>query len=566
MKFTIRAKLFVAFGVIMMVMIAVGIYAITSLKTVNGKSEEIAKNWMPSAIRANELNTLTSDFRLREYSHVVSEDKQRMDAMEQDMKEINEQINIKLADYGAILSSAEDGQLLDAVKREWATYLQLDKRAMELSRQGKSTEAVDLLANEGKKSFDIASAAVFKLVEYNSKHGVQAGEEANEIYTSTSWILYISIGIAVLMVIIVAVVISRNIGIAIAELLRISNKLAEGDLRETARVETKDELGELADSNNKMIGDLKHLISKIQNSAEQVAASSEELTATADQSANVVNQVAQSVSEVANEANKQVTAITATSEVVEQMSASIEEVAATANLSSEQAAKAAGTARDGGKSIEKAVAQMSNIERTVNNSAAVVTKLGERSKEIGQIVDTISGIAGQTNLLALNAAIEAARAGEQGKGFAVVAEEVRKLAEQSQEAAKQIAALIGDIQVDTNKAVSAMSEGTQEVRIGAEVVNTSGKAFESIVIMVEQLSDQSKEISVAIQDMAEGTQQIVSSVREIDGSSKGVAGEAQTVSAAIEEQSAAMQEIASSSQGLSRLAQELQGLAASFRV
>ena len=97
---------------------------------------------------------------------------------------------------------------------------------------------------------------------------------------------------------------------------------------------------------------------------------------------------------------------------------------------------------------------MANIEKTVANSVAVVTKLGERSKEIGQIVENISGIAGQTNLLALNAAIEAARAGEQGRSFAVVAEEVRKLAEQSQEAAKQIANLIGEIQGDTDKALS----------------------------------------------------------------------------------------------------------------
>lgn len=566
MRFTIKAKLFAAFGIIMVIMLAVGIYSITSLKAVNQKSEEIAVNWMPSAVKANELNTLTSDFRLREYAHVVSENKQRMDTMEQNMLEINAQINQKIAEYEKLLSSEEDKRLLEDVKKEWATYLQVNKKVLDMSRQMKTEEAMAFISIDGKKSFDIASASLFKLVQFNSEHSIKASEEADSIYSRTSWILYLSIAIASILIIIVAVIISRNIGIAITELLRVSNKLAEGDLRETVNVGTKDELGALADSNNKMISDLKNLITKIQGSAEQVAASSEELTATADQSAHVVNQVAQSVTEVAGEANKQVTAIAVTSEVVEQMSASIEEVAATANLSSEQAAKAAGTARDGGKSIEKAVEQMGSIERTVNNSAAVVTKLGERSKEIGQIVDTISGIAGQTNLLALNAAIEAARAGEQGKGFAVVAEEVRKLAEQSQEAAKQIAALIGDIQVDTDKAVLAMNEGTQEVKIGAEVVNSSGKAFEAIVMMVEQLSDQSKEISVAIQDMAEGTQQIVASVRDIDSSSKGVAGETQTVSAAIEEQSAAMQEIASSSQGLSRLAQELQGLAAAFKV
>jgi len=200
---------------------------------------------------------------------------------------------------------------------------------------------------------------------------------------------------------------------------------------------------------------------------------------------------------------------------------------------------------------------MASIEQTVLSSAGVVANLGERSKEIGQIVDTISGIAGQTNLLALNAAIEAARAGEQGRGFAVVAEEVRKLAEQSQEAAKKIAILISEIQGDTNKAVIAMDSGTREVKLGAEVVNASGQAFQEITTLVTQVSGQVSEISSAIDQMASDSEQIVGSVKRIDDLSKKAAGEAQTVSAATEEQSASMEEIAALSRALAKLAMEL---------
>jgi methyl-accepting chemotaxis protein len=195
-----------------------------------------------------------------------------------------------------------------------------------------------------------------------------------------------------------------------------------------------------------------------------------------------------------------------------------------------------------------------------------VTTLGERSKEIGQIVDTISGIAGQTNLLALNAAIEAARAGEQGRGFAVVAEEVRKLAEQSQDAAKQIAVLISEIQSDTDRAVVAMEDGTREVMLGAEVVNDSGKAFQEIADMVTNVSSQIREISVSIEQMAVGSQQIVESVKEMDELSKKSSGEAQTVSAATEEQSASMEEIASSSQALAHLAMNLREAVSKFQI
>lgn len=343
--------------------------------------------------------------------------------------------------------------------------------------------------------------------------------------------------------------------------------LAQGDLRErAAQVSSEDEIGQLAKGFREMRTNLRELVAKVNYQSEQLAASSEELTASAEQSAQAANQVAESISEVATGSEQQVQAINETTSVVEQMSAGIQRVAANTSLVAGKSAQAAETAKEGGNSVEKAVNQMTQIEQTVNTSAQVVAKLGERSKEIGQIVDTISGIAGQTNLLALNAAIEAARAGEQGRGFAVVAEEVRKLAEQSQNAAKQIAELIGEIQGDTDQAVVAMSVGTREVKVGTEVVTTAGRAFREISVLVTEVSNQVKEISAAIGHMANGSQQIVSSVKEIDRLSKNAAGEAQTVSAATEEQSASMEEIASSSQSLAHLAQDLQDTVSKFRV
>ena len=168
--------------------------------------------------------------------------------------------------------------------------------------------------------------------------------------------------------------------------------------------------------------------------------------------------------------------------------------------------------------------------------------------------------------MALNAAIEAARAGEQGRGFAVVAEEVRKLAEQSEAATKQISALIGGIQGDTEQAVAAMDNGTREVKLGAEVVNAAGQAFNEIVGLVTQVSDQVKEVSDTIEQMAVGSQQIVGSVNKIDKLSKEAAGQAQNVSAATEEQSASMEEIASSSQSLAQLAIDLRDAVGKFHV
>lgn len=352
----------------------------------------------------------------------------------------------------------------------------------------------------------------------------------------------------------------------ILSLASAANRIAKGDLTvEKIEIQAKDELGLLAEAFNTMVSNLTQLIRQIQANVELVAASSEQLNASSEQSAQAANQVASSIVEVAQGAEKQQIVVESASTIVKQMSENISLIAANANAVSEQSALTAGTAQKGGQAVQNAVTQMTELEIVVNSSAKVVTDLGERSKEIGQIVNTISGIAGQTNLLALNAAIEAARAGEQGRGFAVVAEEVRKLAEQSQVAAKQIEDLIRDIQNETDKAVQAMGAGTSKVKIGTNVVNEAGTAFQKIVDMIAELSQQVREISVAIQNTDGGSQQIVSAVKDIAVLTNTVTGETQTVSAATEEQSAAMQEIASSSQSLSQMASELQAAIGKFR-
>lgn len=339
-----------------------------------------------------------------------------------------------------------------------------------------------------------------------------------------------------------------------------------GDLTQKISIDSNDELGQLASVVNSLLDSMRQLIRQIAQTSEQVAAAAEELTANAEQSADATTQVAAIITEVAAGAEKQASVVDATALVVEQVSAGIQQVAANANAVSGEADKATAAANEGDKAVNAAMSQMDRVEKTVSSSAQVVVKLGERSKEIGQIIDTISGIAGQTNLLALNAAIEAARAGEHGRGFAVVAEEVRKLAEQSQEAAKQIANLISEIQAETDNAVVAMSDGNREVKAGADVVNNAGKAFKEIVALIGEVSSQVRDISAAIQQMASGSQQIVSSVRDIDQISQDAAEQTQTVSAATEEQSASMEEIAASSQALARMAEELQGAVRKFRV
>lgn len=441
------------------------------------------------------------------------------------------------------------------------------KRVLTLKQAGKDQEALQVAADE---LTPIGLALITKSREYQN-FGVQTTKsvltESIQASNAARTAAVSSCIIAAILGILVGIFAARMITRPLKAMLSFSQELANGDFRDKPRTfVSNDEIGQLADALANMRSSIRTLMKHVNESAEQVAASSEELTASADQSAQAANQVASSITDVAKGAEEQLIAASNASAVVEQMSAGIQQIAANTNEVSEQSAQAANKAQEGNKSVEKAVTQMAQVEQTVTTSAEIVTQLGERSKEIGQIVDAISSIAGQTNLLALNAAIEAARAGEQGRGFAVVAEEVRKLAEQSQEAAKQIATLINEIQCDTDKAVVAMNDGTREVKLGAEVVNASGQAFREIATLVTQVSAQVKEISTAIEQMAIGSQHIVGSVKRIDELSKQASGETQTVSAATEEQSASMQEIDSASQELAKLAMELRETINKFQV
>jgi len=362
------------------------------------------------------------------------------------------------------------------------------------------------------------------------------------------------------------VMIRRRLITPIKALAAEAGRVAQGDLSHEITMNTNDEMGQLADSFRAMVASLKGLIHQIEDNAKEVSSAAEELNANAEYSAQAAGQVSAASLEVASESEKETTAVKRTAVAVEQISTNIQQVANNSQKVTEMSNKTTLAAQDGSKAIDTAVTQMKNIENTVYESAKVVTNLGDRSKEVGQIIDTISGIASQTNLLALNAAIEAARAGEQGRGFAVVAEEVRKLAEQSQQASKQIEILIGEIQNETAQAVTAMNTGTQEVNLGTEVVTTAGQTFKEIEQLIQEVTLQVKETSNSIQQMADGSQQIVGLMREIDTFSRNTSEHSQTVTSAMQEQSAAIAEISTSSQGLATLAQKLEETLTKFHI
>ena len=402
---------------------------------------------------------------------------------------------------------------------------------------------------------DIDKLVLAKQLDYKQKCKMDI------IYTIISILLAFGVSL------VYGTIFSNKISKQIVDVAENAEEIAKGNLKiGKFNSNLKDEIGQLGRAFRTMTDNLIHLIQQVSLSSTQVAASSQQLSDGAEQSAQASQQVAMAIMEVSLGTERQLNAVNETSSIMQQMSAGIQHMLENSRIVVKSSEETALSAELGSQAIGKTIQQMINIENTVTESADVVMNLGERSKEIGQIVDTISGIAAQTNLLALNAAIEAARAGEQGRGFAVVADEVRKLAEQSQEASQQIALLISGIQQDTQKAVLSMNEGTHQVKLGTEVAETAGQAFNEITTLVNQVSSQVGEISEEIQQMALGSQRIVSSITEIYETSRDITGQTQTVSAATEEQSASVEEIASSSQLLATMADELQQSLNKFKI
>lgn len=463
------------------------------------------------------------------------------------------------------LHTEKSNQSLLTIKKEKAAYEEIAEKSM-AAKQGNRLDEVASYMSQAGKPYKATMSATEELVSSTKDYVKQEQEKYAEDATRSRIILVAVNIIVIIMSMVIAFLVSRGISRPVGDVAKAASKIANGDLSiESISYQSSDEIGQLAMAFNQMLSNLRAIIRQVSVSAEQVAASSEELTASAEQSAQAATQVAMTIIEVAEDTEKQRQNISETVTTTDKMATSIQQVASNAVNSMTLSDQTADAAQKGRRAIEAAVKQMGTIDRKVGESSEVITNLGERSKEIGQIVDAISNIAGQTNLLALNAAIEAARAGEQGKGFAVVADEVRKLAEQSQEAAKQIAILISEIQGETDKAVSAMEEGTREVNTGINVVNVAGRSFAEISKLISQVSDQSKDISNSIQQMVNDSQEVGVYIQKVDQISNDISGETQTVSAATEEQSASMQEIASSSQALAHMAVELQEVVARFK-
>lgn len=428
--------------------------------------------------------------------------------------------------------------------------------------------------------------------------------------------------ITLVLAIIFAWVIARTMSTPIFRLKEVMEQAEKGDLTREAPVDSSDELGTLARSFNSMTANIRNIIGDVIAASDQLAVAAQDFAKNSEHLTRANQEVNKAIEEVAKGNNEQtqdisevargmdrlgevINTISAgaqlqaenvnrTSTIIGEMVGGVEEVASSAQYAAQTAEETSNVANQGGQAVERVVVGMENIKSKVFEAADKIRELGEESQHIGEIIQVIDDIAEQTNLLALNAAIEAARAGEHGKGFAVVADEVRKLAERSGKATKEIAELIKNIQRETENAVSAMDEGTHEVEAGASLAVDAGNALGQIMENVgktndeihkisktaQTISNHSAEVVSAIDGVAQvteensrSTQEMADNVGVTSSSIMDIARIAEASAAAAQEVTASSQQmystsdlIATSSKEVAEMAENMRRLAAKFKV
>lgn len=359
-----------------------------------------------------------------------------------------------------------------------------------------------------------------------------------KIATNRWYMIIISAVMTFIVLIVIWRVIKKSATGPITGLVSLMGDIAHGDLTRKIDVTSEDEIGELSENANKMVDDINNALSQVLATTKMVTSSANELS----------KDSAQIVDGAKSQSDKSTDVATA----MEEMSATVVEIA----KNSGEAANASKEARDmavkGGDVVKKTLDGMGRIASSVERSANTIKVLEKSSAQIGEIVKVIDDIADQTNLLALNAAIEAARAGEQGRGFAVVADEVRKLAEKTSKATKEIADMIKAIQVDTKNAVSAMDEGTKEGKAGVSLANEAGAALDKIVETVKRVSDMIAQIATAAEEQSATTEEITLNIGSIAEVSKDTMAKAEASSSVTEE--------------MKKLAEELESLVNRFKL
>lgn len=549
MRFTIKVRLFLGFGMLTLILMALGIYSIFALSNINTQVADIATNSLPSVDYAHSINTDTSDFRRKETQHIISQSANDMTKYENDMKTINADIDKYIGLYNTVITNEKDRKLISDIQATWDQYMQFNKQVLAISRSNNTEAAIKVLNGDAKTVYDNVSSLCLELVKFNQDQSQLTFTNAQSVYSSTRIILISIIIIGVIICIIASLLIINSITKPIKKITDAADKLSIGDVNASVAIKSKDEIGDLAVAFGKMIENIRGQAKAAEKIAEgdltiQVAIKSDndllgkKLAEMVENNNEVLSNIAAASEQVAA-GSKQVSdssmalsqGATEQASSIEELTASLEEISAQTKLNAQNASQANELAENAKANAIQGNDQMKGMLKAMED-------INESSANISKIIKVIDDIAFQTNILALNAAVEAARAGQHGKGFAVVAEEVRNLAARSANAAKE---------------TTEMIEGSiKKAEGGTKIAKDTAEALEKIVHGVEKVANLVNDIAIASNEQASGIGQVNQGIMQ--------------VSEVVQNNSATSEESAAASEELSGQADLLKELVSKYKL
>lgn len=549
-------------------LLVIGYTSITQISKVNSHITELSNERMDPIL---EMENLKSDI-----EYIRAQGNSLMDATDEaGKKTVLTAISALIADVDKGLSNKKNNTDYKALLANYDSFIKA-KDVFVAAESAVKVQGSQATTGEGPPigmlNFDKTKLALVASFDDIINKQVAAAKEtyadSKTVYTTTLIELLALFTVSSIVIIILSIIIIRSI---IVPINKVTTKLKEisqsnGDLTQRINYESKDEIGELSSSFDLFIGKLQSIISEVAVSAETISTSSNQLNNAAKVTTQSLEEISTTVVSIASGTSDGAAVAQETSASLTEATRFSEATSQASKNTAHNSRKAKEAAEEGSTKISEVVSSINEIATSSKEVSTIINELDVSSKKIGDIIKIITSISEQTNLLALNAAIEAARAGEAGRGFNVVSDEIRKLADESNKAAKEISSLVMENQLKSASAVNSVNQVEKKVSLGVSKASEVGQSIYNIIKNIKDIALEIEQIDNANDQQLQGTKEIEKAISNIAINSNEIAGSTENISASIEEQLSVMNEIEKTTENLSEMAKKLSKMTSGFKV
>jgi methyl-accepting chemotaxis protein len=535
----VSRKFTIAFGIVCTLCILLGTYTFITLRGIDENSVVVSGNALPSVIHLSDIRDAMSEVRRVDLDLLLCQSPDCISRYAEQRQNALDRYQSETKQYAAMIDTGEERDDYQAFASNFDGYLTLSNRGVEMIKEGKAGDGLDLLGGaQAASSFTKSNKAIDQDFSLNANQGIDAANKVSNSSHRAGWINITATLLIFLLCSVTGYTLTSLIVPRLRKVLEALELLEQKDLTVSIQSMGADEIGRVAEAVTASVSSMRTVIQSVARGAETLSAATTEMSARSTQSAGNAQAQSGKTNQIAAAA--------------QEMTATIGEISNNAESAAMASRRSAEMADQGGTVMKAAASTMAKIAKATGTVSERMNSLAQRSEEIGKVVSVIQEISEQTNLLALNAAIEAARAGEHGRGFAVVAGEVRRLAERTKSATEEISGTIRSIQDETRSTLQMMEESHTAVETG---LGETARAQQSLDGIIES----SKLVESQIQMIATAATEQTSASGEISESAGHISQLATENAQGAEEAMDALKNLAS-------LANDLDGMIRQFQV